>query len=183
MKITILNGNDYPENDKFDAYLDELKSKMKAASHEVTLMTLRDMNIRDCTGCWNCWWATPGQCSYRDDSHEVCRSVIRSDFTLMASPLTMGFVSVNLKRTNDKLIPLIHPYLAVVEGELHHRKRYDRYPVLGLLLEKAEDTDEEDLEIVRDMYRRLSLNFRSKLAWTGTTDTVAQEVADAIGSL
>ena len=106
------------------------------------------MKINYCTGCWHCWVKTPGQCSSKDQSLDVCRTVINSDFTLWASPIIMGFPSALLKKVTDKLIPLVHPYIVLDQGEAHHLARYDHYPQFGLLLEKNGDTDDEDIEII-----------------------------------
>ena len=39
-----------------------------------------------------------------------------------------------LKRAADQMIPLVHPYIVIEGGEMHHRARYERYPLMGLLL-------------------------------------------------
>ncbi len=70
---------------------------------------------------------TPGECVAKDDSALVCRELVRSDLALFASPVIMGFPSALLKKTGEKLIPLIHPYFAIDRGEVHHRARYDHY--------------------------------------------------------
>jgi hypothetical protein len=75
----------------------------------------------------------------------------------------MGFVSSLLKKAMDKMIPLVHPYIEIVNGENHHQKRYPHYPGLALVLEKDDKSDEEDLEIISDIFRRLAINFKSDL--------------------
>ncbi len=134
MKITILNGNPGPSS--FDTYLAQLGRVLRSAGHAVTQLDLRDMRLGYCIGCWGCWVKTPGECISRDASLEMDRAVIQADFVLWAAPLKMGFPSELLKRANDKHLPLIHPYTVVDQGEAHHRKRYARYPRLGLLVEK-----------------------------------------------
>ena len=178
MRITILDGS--PDAGALAKYLRDVEANLEKRTHEVKLMTLRDMDIKYCTGCWSCWWKTPGECAFKDDSHDVCAAVVNSDFVLMASPMVMGCFSALLKKTQDKLIPLIHPYLALVNGEVHHRKRYDTYPWWGYVFECASDTDDEDLRIVTDLARRWTINARSRLEFAKTTSTPAQETADAI---
>jgi multimeric flavodoxin WrbA len=108
--------------------------------------------------------------------------VINSDFMLIASPVMMGYVSALTKKYMDKLIQLIHPYFTVVQGEAHHRARYDAadYPVGGLLLEKTPDTDDEDIEIITAIQSRTMLNFKSHHAFTMLTEQSVEEVADAV---
>jgi hypothetical protein len=183
MRITILNGNPSPENAAFDGYLGGLVDVLQAGGHAVTLLQLRDMNIAYCTGCWGCWVKTPGECVARDDSVDVCRAAIQADLVLHASPVTMGFYSALLKKTTDKMIPLVHPYIVVDQGEAHHLARYDRYPLLALLLQQDEDTDDEDIQIIAGIHSRTALNFKSRLAFTRLMDDPIEEVAREIDRL
>ena len=180
MRIAILNGNPDMENRGFDGYLARLGEVLAAEQHQVTALTLREMDIRYCVGCFGCWVKTPGQCGTADDSHQVGRAVINSDFTLWAAPLRMGFPSALLKKTLDKTIPLIHPYFVVDQNEAHHRARYPHYPLLGLLLEREPDTDDEDVRIVGDVLSRTALNMKSRLSFVAFTGQPVEEVARAI---
>lgn len=180
MKITILNGS--PESSSLDTYLGQLKAILEAEGKLVTQLDLRDLKIRYCIGCFGCWVKTPGVCSFSDDSCQVRRAVIQSDFTLWAAPLQMGFPSATLKMALDKSIPLLHPYFAVVRGEAHHRKRYPQYPRLGLLLAEETDTDPREVAIVADIFSRTALNMRSQLEFALTTATPMEAVANQIVS-
>jgi multimeric flavodoxin WrbA len=178
MKITILNGS--PQPGTLDAHLAQLKPALESGGHSITQFDLRELTLRYCVGCWGCWVKTPGECSNRDDSHEMARAVINADFVLWAAPLKMGFPSELLKRANDKHLPLIHPYMEVDQGEAHHLKRYPRYPRIGLLLEPEGDTDERDLQIVTNIHCRTALNFKSRLEFSLTTDTAPVDIARRI---
>jgi hypothetical protein len=74
----------------------------------------------------------------------------------------------------DRLIVLLHPYIEIVNGECHHRKRYEKYPNLGLILEKEPDTDDEDIKLVKDIFDRLAINFHSKLVFVKMIDEVTK---------
>jgi hypothetical protein len=95
----------------------------------------------------------------------------------------MGFTSAVLKRANDKFIPLLHPYADFVDGELHHLKRYDSYPRWGLVLEKGDGADGEDVSIISEVYRRDCINFHTTLEFTHVIDTTPEEVAREIDGL
>jgi multimeric flavodoxin WrbA len=178
MNITILNGN--PEPSSFDVYLAQLKVELEKEGRIVTQINLRHLDLRYCIGCFGCWVKTPGTCSLNDESCEMRRAVIQSDFTLWAAPLQMGFPSTLLKMALDKSIPLIHPYMVVDHGEAHHRRRYEHYPRLGLLVEPESDTDTSDLDIVTNIFSRIALNMKSRLEFSLTTDSAASEVANHI---
>lgn len=182
MRITLLNGIPDENHPEFDQYLAELQKFLGGKGHPAQLLSLRDLQARYCTGCWACWVKTPGKCIFEDDSHQVCRAVIQSDFVLFASPVLMGYLSALLKKFIDKLIPLVHPYITVDHGEAHHWARYapGQYPPGGLLLEKPAGADEEDLEIITAIHERTMLNLKTRNAFTLLTDRPVKEVAHAI---
>ncbi len=182
MKICLLNGAPSENHPVFERYLDALREHLSKKGHPTHVLRLRELEARYCTGCWSCWVKTPGECVFPDDSHQVCRAVIQSDFVLFASPVVMGYLSAVMKKFIDKLIPLIHPYLTVDQAEAHHRHRYapDQYPLGGLLLEKTFGTDDEDLAIIRAIHERTMLNLKSRNTFTMLTDQPVQEVAHAI---
>jgi multimeric flavodoxin WrbA len=156
--------------------VDDLVLKMRDDGHHVEQLLLRNMKIKPCVGCFNCWLKTPGLCSIMDDAHEVSRRYIQSNLVILASPLIMGFVSSLLKNAIDRNIPIVHPHLEDVGGEVHHRKRYDAYPVISFLLEKEPFTDDEDIAIISDIFRREAINVRSILGFVHFTDSPVKEV-------
>jgi len=182
MKICMLNGNLSSRNG-LDRYLKELGAALEAKKHSVVQVALKDLTIKYCTGCFGCWLQTPGEYVVKDDSAIVCRELVRSDLALFASPVIMGFPSALLKKTNDKLIPLIHPYLVIDHGEVHHRPRYDHYPQLGLILQRQKDTDDEDMDIITRIYERTALNLKSSLAFVLSTKKPVEEVVNEINSI
>ncbi|MFC1865580.1 hypothetical protein ACFLYB_02560 [Chloroflexota bacterium] len=49
MKVLILNGN--PGGDKkFDDYIEQLSTTLESSNHLVTVLSLKDMDIRYCIG-------------------------------------------------------------------------------------------------------------------------------------
>jgi len=183
MKICIIEGHPLTEIGSYHQYLTELEKKLVEGGHSVKVLTIREMDIRFCTGCWTCWWETPGECVFNDESYTVCREYINSDFVLFASPLIMGFISALMKKVQDKLIPLVHPYITFIGGECHHEKRYDSYPKVGLLLHRDPTEDDEDIKITVDMFKRFALNLRSDFAFYALTTQTTKEVNDAINHI
>lgn len=180
MNVTILNGNSDAANRAFDGYVERLRAQLEGSGVRVACLTLRDLNIRHCTGCWGCWVKTPGECVAKDDSADVCRAVINADWAVFASPMAMGFPSALLKRSMDKLIPLVHPYIVVDGGEAHHLARYERYPAFGLLLEAEPGGDAEDIAITSTIFARTARNIKSSLKFTHLTSDPVAEVAHEI---
>lgn len=162
MHITLINGN--PENGSsyFEAYVKDLTSTLKLQGIPTTCFNLNESHVLSCTGCWGCWVKTPGVCVFVDDARTILDRVINSDWVIFLSPLIMGFTSALLKKMQDRFIPLVHPYIELVNNECHHEQRYDRYPRIGLVYAREKDTDQEDLDIVSAIYKRFALNFKSE---------------------
>lgn len=162
MKVTVIDGRTSSDNPEYDTSLSSLLTEIHTR-HEVDSYCISSLNLKYCTGCWSCWWKTPGECAIKDGAESIFKSVIHSDFLLLVSPMTAGFVSSELKKIMDRLIVLLHPYIQMINGESHHHKRYDSYPSLGVLLGREAGSDEEDLMITESLFKRFSLNFHGDL--------------------
>jgi len=182
MKITIMDGA-REGDDSFDRYMEKLVLALKESQNGLDYFKLRDLEIKQCIGCWGCWVKTPGECVVPDSTKDIRRSAVNSDLLIFASPLVLGFTTAILKKAIDKMIPIIHPYLSIREGEIHHRKRYRKYPLLGVIVEEEKDTNDTDIEIAKEIYRRLSINMASRVAFFCSTSRSVEEVAHEIGNL
>lgn len=180
MKITIVDGSsDSYSNKEFTLHLAE---GLIDAGHRVKLLKANKMKINYCQGCWSCWWKTPGECPQKDDMHEFYKSYLDSDLVVHFSPLSMGFISSRLKTINDRTIPLVHPYIQIVNKECHHQKRYKKYPWLALIVDQM-DGDTEDLKITKDLYTRLAINLKSELKVFSTTLKSKEKLIDELSHI
>jgi multimeric flavodoxin WrbA len=159
MKALILNGSGHG-----DEAAEQVKSTLKAmlgrAGWTVEAIDTTDKKIATCTGCFGCWVKTPGECVIKDEGRDITRKVVESDLFILVSPITFGGYSSGLKKAMDRLIPAIMPYFVMVHGEIHHKKRYDRYPgmlAVGLL----QDRDDVEADIFMRLVERNAINFHS----------------------
>jgi hypothetical protein len=184
MKVLVINGN--PESTStstFGEYLNRLTESLCERDFEVKSIPIADLKINYCIGCFNCWLKTPGQCVFRDDMELVLREMLKSDLVIYASPLSLGFLHHLLKKTLDRSIPLVLPYISIYKKEFHHYLRYPKMPLLGVLVEKEADTDGDDLELTYGMMKRLSLNMRTRLVLAETTEKSPEEVFHEISCI
>jgi len=177
MRFTILDGTTAPS--PLDGWLATVASGLAARGHVVQHLPLRDMRICQCRGCFGCWVRTPGRCAIRDDGERVLREFLAADVAVLASPITLGFTSSLLRRAVERLLPQLHPYFEVVQGEIHHRQRYSRHPRLALLHGHV-GVDAEDRELLALLHRRMAVNMASPLAAVLSSDRSPQEVTDAL---
>lgn len=179
MRITLLNGDPGPDPGAFDDFVARVVDGWQARGHDVTLFTLRNMNIRPCNGCFHCWWKTPGHCVIPDDTHRIWPVWLKSDIGVWASPLRVGFVSALLKHVVDRWIPLVHPYIELREGESNHAKRYETMPDFGGLLAPGAGDDAQDLSITRAWLDRCAWHAHASLRFCHTPQDDIEEVFHA----
>ena len=99
-------------------------------------------------------------CKADDDSRDIARAIINSDIVVYLTPITFGGYSSELKRALDKMICLIAPFFAYVKGEVHHQKRYDRYPRLVGIGTLAQP-DKSSEQIFATLVSRNAINMHS----------------------
>lgn len=175
MRIVILNGTPEGNYQVFDDYMKHFEIQL-SVKHQVRHYHLKDMELRHCTGCWNCWTKTPGRCCLRDEAEDIMRAIIHSDLLVMASPVIAGFTSALLKKISDRCVMLLHPYIKIIHGEYHHRKRYKKYPDLGVIIQTEPGMIDEDIRIIENIYRRFSLNFHARLRFFHTVSHTFQHI-------
>lgn len=152
MKIVILDGKTGGHG-VYGEHLRLLTRLLETRGHEVISYDLGGMRIHDCVGCYACWTRTPGLCVFNDDMTGVLNDYARADFALFVSPVVMGFVTAALKRVNERLLPLTHPYFQFLGDRFQHILRYDKLPANGLLLSADGPSDREFIPVIDDIFR------------------------------
>ncbi len=157
MNITVLNGA-LTGDATTEAVYDLLLTELAARGHPVTPFVLRDIEITPCTGCFGCWMRTPGRCVLPKGAHDIAEAVVRSELTVLLTPITFGGYSSELKKALDHTIMNILPFFTKVAGETHHVPRYEEHPnLLALGVLPAPDAESE--RIFRTLVERNSINF------------------------
>ncbi len=121
---------------------------------------LSNIEITHCTGCWTCWWKTPGKCVF-NDLNQFYHEYITSDKAIYFAKATNGFVSGNLKNLFDRMIPLYLPYTTYKTGESMHVKRYEKYPDIEFYYDGQFHTA-DGREIFEQYINRVFYQFYSK---------------------
>lgn len=135
---------------------------LRCVGWRVAHLTLRETDIAPCLGCFGCWIQTPGVCVIDDAGRDVARQMAHSDLLVYLTPLTFGGYSSELKKAVDRSIPNISPLFRLVKGEVHHVKRYARYPRIagiGVCSDDRADPDEE--ELFETLVHRNAINFHA----------------------
>jgi len=155
-KVVILDGTQ-AEDENRPAILAVLTDVLQGAGAEVRTLTLREMKIAHCLGCFGCWIETPGICKEADAGREIAKAVVDSDTIVFFTPVTFGGYSPELKRAVDRFIQLAVPYFEVIHGELHHPPRYARVPRL-VVVGVQRHPNEDEARIFRVLAGRNAIN-------------------------
>lgn len=136
-----------------------LRKTVEGAGSEVTCVTLNGDEILPCRGCFQCWVKTPGLCIMDSDSvNDTGALLIQSDVVIFLSEICYGGFSYDIKSFLDRIIPNIMPYFEIVNGEMHHVKRYERFPVIVAI--GYGDFVKEESQLFKEIIVRNALNMR-----------------------
>jgi multimeric flavodoxin WrbA len=161
MKALVLNGslNNQSTTNMVSDYLVDF---LRINSHEVEVMVLRNEKIAGCLGCFGCWLKTPGECVIHDAGSDLPRKVIESDFVFVLTPVTFGMYSSVLMKAMDRFAcPVLLPFFTKINGEIHHAKRYDKYPTI-VAVGVLPSLDEESETTFATLVGRNGINLHTK---------------------
>ena len=187
MRAVILNGS-FAGDQTCAAVETELVSALAGLGCEVECLRLRDLTIAYCKGCFGCWVKTPGICPTRDDAGSVTRSFVRSDLAALVTPVVFGGYSSELKKALDRTAGIVLPFFTRINGEVHHRRRYDRYPAL-LAIGVIDRADPVEERIFTTLVGRNAINFHApayQVAFVKRGDTIETRrttVAQAVAAI
>ena len=162
----ILNG---AKNDGADSVLRLLQSALENRGWECEVFQPSRMDLRPCTGCFQCWTRTPGRCAQKDDSEMIVRARAHCELMALVSPIRWGSYSPDLKCALERSIPVLLPFFEFYHGEIHHKMRYPGSPRFIALGISSASGGEEDV-IFRRLVARNLLNFRSAQAAVSVLD-------------
>lgn len=158
MKLLILDGT--KENSTYYNSIYKSIENIFSINYDIEIIQLCSKNIAPCIGCFGCWLKKPGRCLIEDDSQEIIKKIVNSDILMFLTPVTFGGYSSDLKKLLDRCICVISPFFTKINGEMHHKKRYDKYPsILGIGF--MDKTDDEQSENFKKLIYRNSLNLHA----------------------
>lgn len=100
--------------------------------NEAAVLDLSQKELKQCLGCWTCWWTTPGRCVHQD-LNEFYSDFLAADQVTIYCGVSQGFVSSNMKALIDRMIVFVLPYISWDKGESCHEPRYENYPAVHVI--------------------------------------------------
>ncbi len=109
MKILAINGSPHGRDGNTEQLLQPFLKGADSAGAEVEVVYLKEKRINHCTGCFTCWFRTPGVRVYEDDMRELLHK--QADVIVLATPLYAFTVTGLMKDFMDRLVPINQPQL------------------------------------------------------------------------
>ncbi len=122
MKVLILNGSPRGERGATAGALIPFVEGMRDAGANIEMVLLHKLDIKQCRGCFNCWWNTPGKCAIDDDMKGLLPRLADTDIWVYATPVYVDGMTGTMKTFLDRSIPLL-------EGRWELRDDHCRHPL------------------------------------------------------
>ncbi|WP_077609374.1 flavodoxin family protein [Clostridium sp. Marseille-P2415] len=112
MNVLVLNGS--PKGEKSNtiqltnAFLEGMAER---TALDIDVLTVSNMNIKPCVGCFHCWSKTPGKCCIHDDMASVIEKMLASDIIIWNFPLYYYGLPSQLKAVIDRQLPMNLPFM------------------------------------------------------------------------
>jgi len=100
--------------------LDPFLDGMREEGATVELFFTRKLEIKPCSGEFNCWFKTPGRCFHDDDMKMLLPKIDEADILVFATPLHADGVSGPMKNLMDRQLPRGTPSLEFRDGRCRH---------------------------------------------------------------
>ena len=159
MRVSIFDLRKDETDELLNKLIEEYYRKLNKDT-EVIYHSPRETKIKDCMGCWSCWWKEPGKCALNDEANVLYNDYINSEEVVLLFHTENGFIDGKGKTFLDRLIQHYLPYIQLRDGECGHLKRYANYPLINFYYEKAGLSAEEST-VIKNYLTRTAYHFQS----------------------
>lgn len=129
--VSLLNKTKVTQNKKqvkliiHDLKGDDADIPILSASKDIQVIS-DNGEIKPCIGCFGCWLKTPGECIINNDGYNhIGRMFGHCDDIWVISKCFYGTYSPFVKNVLDRSLGFLLPFFKTINGEMHHKIRYD----------------------------------------------------------
>ncbi len=155
MKILAINGSPRGKHGNTDRILQPFLRGAAAAGADWETVYAKDLNVKECTGCFTCWQKTPGVCVFKDDMAELLLKMRCSDMIVWATPLYLFGMNVRLRRIIERTLPLYMPYMVKRGDRFTHPPRFDDLPSKAVLISNCGFPERSNFDALVDTFEKI----------------------------
>jgi multimeric flavodoxin WrbA len=122
IKAIAINGSPRKDKGNTAMILKPFIEGMTEAGAEVEVHYTKNMKLKSCTGEFQCWWETPGECYIKDDMQKLYPKLKAADILILATPVYAPLPG-EIQIVINRLVPLILPLLETREGRTRAKLR------------------------------------------------------------
>lgn len=124
----------------------------------ITVIHAKDIKYH-CIGCFGCWIKTPGKCVLIDEITKLPALFAKNEQVILISENLYGGFSPKIKRVLDRCIGYILPFFRLVNGEMHHVRRYQNS--FSFCVHFYGTIDAEEKEIAKQLVKANGINLNA----------------------
>ena len=139
----------------------------------------KEKKLIHCTGCFGCWIKTPGRCVIKDAYMTMGEELGKCEELVIVSKCTYGGFSPYVKNVLDRSIGYILPHFEMINGEMHHGKRYDNTIKLTVYF-YGEEISEKEKAVAKGLVQANMVNFHGQITdifFFNNTDEIKEVLA------
>jgi len=123
-RVLVIDGGPRHKNySKTSLMAGKFAEGAEAAGALVDYVSLKDLDLSPCTGCYTCWSKTPGDCRIDDDMEGLRLKLRQADLVVYASPLYTFSMHPLLKVFLDRTLPELRPEMQIAGDLVSHPPR------------------------------------------------------------
>lgn len=175
MKATVISDKEH-KNELYQKLSELTVAFLNTKGVDMEMIDVSSDDLTYCSGCFECWTKSPGECVINDSMTKVSQSFINSDVVVYMSPVVFGSFSPNIKNIIDRFLQNELPFLVTrTDGSTGNALRHEEHPK-QIILGYGDKLSSEDVQLFKDITMKHRKSF-DVMVYQGSDN----EITDALG--